>query len=349
MAKNRNNKAVPTMIAELLIKARDLFASEHALQDPGYTHVNVSKIKTDLRLLHPQHYQAVYNPRCQHQMEAFFIDYFCKDFTAGNRIYTPEHHHYGLFQDLKSPTYRSTLTQHLPQAISRLLHASRHGLNNEESSHNLLLSPYIKHEMLAIANQAPFAQHTMFNDFSDIKAHMGHAEFLAVVCTAFLQQHCLSKNTHAVEKQLFQHGLRNAYISLCLSHTQQQDGICAFISGFMHFISLIYLHRELQLNEMPPAKGRLLEEITAFLPRFNYWLAKDWGLPEEVLKALRERFLDTGELEGLSGLMQTADHANLALMLHQENLIPLKQTRQFLQSMVLTEFNLMQQLFTTQH
>ena len=59
------------MFAELLIKARDIFSTESTLQESGYQTVNVSKIKTDLRLLHPQYYQAAYNPRCQHQLEAF--------------------------------------------------------------------------------------------------------------------------------------------------------------------------------------------------------------------------------------------------------------------------------------
>ena len=337
------------MFAELLIRTRDLFATESALHDSGYQTVNLSKIKTDLRLLHPQHYQAAYNPRCQHQLETFFIDYFCKDFEAGKRIYTPEHHHHALFQDLRSPTYRATLTQHLPQSISRLLHASRHCDNNEESAEKMMLSPYIKHEVLALANQPPFCLDGMFENFNDIKAHMGHSEFLAVICTAHLKQHCIKKHTAIMELELFNHGLRNAYIALCLAHKQNQDAISAFIAGFMHFISLIYLHRELQLNEIPPAKNQLLEEITAFLPGFNYWLAKDWGLPDELLSAMRERYLDTGELTGLSSLMQTADHANLALMLYQENLIHRKQTLQFLQAMELNEFDLTQHLFATEH
>lgn len=337
------------MITDFLIKAKDLFTSERVVNPVSYHRSYVKQIKADLRLLHPHRYQTAYHPHCQHQIERVFINYFCKDFESTERIYTPEHSHHGLFQDLKSPTYRASLTQHLPQAISRLLHASRCGLNNEESSHSLLLSPYIKHEALNIANVSPFSQNTVLERFDDIKNHMGHAEFLAVICTAFLKAHCINKNTTAQEKRLFEDGLRNAYICLCLAQKHQQDGISAFISGFMHFISLIYLHRELTAYETPPSKDILLNEITHFLPKFNYWLAKDWGLPDNLLTALRERFLDTGELSGLSGLMQTADHANLALMLFQENLINHKQTQQFLQSMQLSDFDLVDQLFSTTH
>ena len=337
------------MFAELLIKARDIFSTESTLPESGYQTVNVSKIKTDLRLLHPQYYQAAYNPRCQHQLEAFFIDYFCKDFEAGECSYTPEHHHRALFQDLKSPTYRATLTQHLPQSISRLLHASRHCRSNEESAQKIILSPYIKHEVLNLANQVPFCLDGIFENFTDIKENMSQHEFLAVICAAHIKQHCIKKNTVQLERDLFLHGLRNAYISMCLAKKQNFDPVAAFIAGFMHFISLIYLHRELMLNETPPAKTVLLEDITAFLPGFNYWLAKDWGLPDELLIALRERYLDSGELTGLANLMQTADHANLALMLYQENLIHRKQTLQFLQAMQLSDFDLTQHLFVTEH
>ena len=337
------------MIAELFLKAKVLLNTEHAYKQLGYNTGNITQIKTDLRLLHPQHYEPSYNSRCQHQMQAFFIEYFCKDFSSAPASYTPEHHHCGLFHDLKSPSYRATLTQHLPQAISRLLHASRHSLNNDESSKKLVLSPSIKQHMLLIANKPPFAQQQIFNDFSQMKTHMEHNEFLAVICTAFLQQHCLNTHTCDVEKDLFAHGLRNAYISLCLAQNQKQDGLSAFINGFLHFISLIYLHRELQACEVQPAKDVLQNEITQFLPRFNYWLAKDWGLPDDMLSALRERFIENDDLSSLAIIMQTADHANLALMLFQERLINRKQTLHYLNTMHLGDYHLLQKLFSTAH
>ena len=337
------------MINELFSKAKSLFTNEFVLSTNAYNRSDIGQIKADLRLLHPKQDNKASNHRCQQQMEALYIDYFCRDFEAEERIYTPEHYHHTLFQDLKSPTYRVSLTQQLPHAISRLLYASRHHLNNEESSQTLLLCPLIKREALHLANMAPFAQENLLENFADMKNKMGHAEFLAVICTAVLKQHCISANTSILEKQLFEDGLRNAYICLCLAQKDDEDGVSAFISGYMHFISLIYLHRELLAYEIAPPKTILLAEITEFFPKFTYWLAKDWGLPDNVLSALRARFIDKQELSGLSAIIQTADHSNLTLMLCKEKLISAKQTQQFIHAMGLSEFNLSEQLFSTQH
>lgn len=332
------------MISELLLKARDLFAA-----DSHNNFLNISQIKTDLRLLHPLYSDAPYNPRRQHQLEAFFIGYFCKDFITNDNEYTPEHHHHPLFNDLKAPTYRASLTKHLSQTIPRLLHCSRLDINNEHTVEELALSPFIKHEVVNIANQPPFADKQIFEDFKMLKKDLGRSEFLAIICTAILKQHCLHKKSSAVETQLFEHGLRNAYISLCLAHKLESDSLSAFIAGFLHFISLIYLHQELQITDVHPRQDLLLQEITHFLPKFNYWLGKDWGLPDEILQALRQRFISQSDSSALCHIIQTSDHANLAIMLGQEKFINQKQTQYFLHSMQLDDFNLSEQLFACSH
>lgn len=337
-------RAEKIMISELLLKARDLFITE-----PSNTLLNISQIKTDLRLLHPIYNEAPYNPRCQHQLETFFIGYFCKDFIINTHEYMPEHNHHALFQDLKAPTYRATLTKHLSHKFPRLLHCSRLELNNESTLKELELSTFIKSEVVKIANSPPFADKVLFDNFEMVKNQFGSSEFLAMICTAILKEHCLHKHSSLVEIQLFEHGLRNAYISLCLAHKEESDTLSAFIAGFLSFISLIYLHKELQITDVHPSQDILLEALTVFLPKFNYWLGKDWGLPDEILQALRQRIIPQSDSSKLCQIIQTSDHANLTIMLGKENFINQKQTQFFLHSMHLDDFNLNTQLFNCSH
>ncbi len=335
------------MISELIFKTKDLFHGGHSLHRAPYNERYNENISSDRRCFKASYDQRK-KPNHKKAMEHRFIDFFCKDIkqqpTAQSQFI-----HRSLFQDLKSPNYRISLIQTLPVTLSQLLIAYRDHESPQSISDRLILSPKMKHDIVAMANQPPFQSERLFTHYEQVQATFNDNNFSIVVCSCLFKQHCNLRWPPSIEQQLFNDGIRNAYICFCLAQKQKLDALSAFITGFLPFISLIYLLREVERQNIRVNKAVLLNDIAAFLPRFNYWLAKDWGLPENLLMAFREHVVEEETLSPLANIMQTANHAHLTLMLGKAHRMSKTHAQHNIQQMGLDEFELWQHCFKQQH
>lgn len=253
-------------------------------------------------------------------------------------------------QDFKSPSYRSLLIKQLPSNLNRLLHFDELSVDNKTLEKVLCLSPSVQEQTVNIANRSPFVSNNQyFRHFDDIKNQLEQQDLLAVTCAAILKQHCMSEKSSATEQDFFHQGLCCGYISMQLARENRYSPLKSFITNIIHCICRLYIYRELENKKRFSSKHDLLLEINDLSPKLSYWVAKDWGLPDEILYTLKERFLQPHDLSITGQIMQKSEHANLALMLYQHEQFSRKQAQKFISSMNIDYQHLFEQLTTTTH
>ena len=125
----------------------------------------------------------------------------------------------------------------------------------------------------------------------------------------------------------------SGYINLQLAKENGFNPLHAFLMPLIHFIGLLLIHRELDKHPVLPDAQQLLTEIDKMNLKLSYWIAKDWGLPVDILYTLKERFLMPEQLSLSGELMQKSEHAYLAILLCQQGLLNRRQTESFLRAM----------------
>ena len=357
------------MIHSFIVKAKDLLR-------PARDEVpSLIKIKAELHLLKKLQFstrqldekQAIARQRHIQALDELLVAYLCHDFInlfsaeapsedMGN-IHLLDTHHWVL-QDLKSPTYRAMNYKHLPHTMLRLIKLSRDTNDSHSLCQKFALSMTTQQEVTIMANQAPFTHNQLLADFNAVKELPFHL-FCAIICATLLHQHCLKQDAPELEKTLFNHGLRNGFISLlriqnatAQSH-RQPEPIKVFIASILPFISLIYITRELRNTcancHHLPLQAQLLHEITDMLPKLTYWIAKDWGLSDDLLVSLKDCFIPTSDTLPIKQHVRISNHANLAIMLYQTHLFSHKQVVDLLDSMGIKSQVLLAQMCPTTH
>ncbi len=325
------------MISTLFIKGRDLFLSDNS------DGKNIHQIK-----VHFQHLQSKTSEDEDVEQLNFLANaYIFRDFSTAC---DDSHPQYPVLQDFKSPSYRSLLIKRLPSNLNRLLRLDELTIDHKDIEKTLCLSPTIQEQAVVIANHPPFTNNNQwFSNFDDIKHQFKRQEFLAIICAAILKQHCIKQSTNAIEQDFFQQGVYCGYISMMLARENRYSPLKSFITCLIHFICRLYIYRELENKKKLPNKHDLLLELDSLSVKLSYWVAKDWGLPEEILFTLKERFQQPRDLSLSAYIMQKSEHANLALMLYQHGQFNRKQTQKFLDSMNIDYQRLFDQITSTTH
>ncbi len=336
------------MITELIVKAKDLFSA-----DSGDI-FELHNFKGHSRLFNSTEHQR----QNRQQLDKLLVAYIFHNFTAehfGSEQNQSSVDHQVL-SNFKSPTYREMMLKKLPISIYKILQHSRvksylqPDANNQKIGQQLLLSPTLKQQILIVANQLPFTQkYPVLNDYTEITELFSTEDFLAVTCTAILHNHCLHESSDRTEHELFAQGASNAYINMQIAIEHKQDPLKAFICGFLTYMSLFYIYRELKTLQHLPSQNHLLNEIYELLPRLNYWIAKDWGLPDALLSILKERIQQPEHLSGIATDMQMSEHVNLALTLFKNKLLNRKQALLYLEQMNLAQHHFLQQATASTH
>ena len=325
------------MIDTLFAKGKDLFLSD----SPDGT--NISQIK-----VHFQHLRS--NDSVQKDIEQLnFLTnaYLFREFSARCN---DDHPQYPVLEDLKSPGYRLLLIKHLPTNLNRLIRLEDDIVNNDEIEKLLCLSPALQEYVVTIANRPPFANESRwYKNFDEVKSLLDKQSFLAVISSAILKQHCLPDKGCDIEIDFFNQGVACGYINMLMAPEYNQSPAKSFLTSVINYISRLYIYRELSRRTQLPRKQDLLQELNTLSPKLSYWIAKDWGLCDEILDTLRERFQHPEELSVSATIMQKSEHANLALLLYQHGQFTRRQTQRLLTAMEVNHQLFFNRIVATTH
>lgn len=240
-----------------------------------------------------------------------------------------------ILEDLKSPAYRLSLISHLPCSLHRLLQLDETSRYRSEISRLLCLAPALEHRAVIIANQPPFhEQGGPIYHFDELAEKLETPSLLAIICAAILWQHCLAEKGDEGQDQLFRIGLVSAHIHMQLALADNHPSpLRSFLLSLLHYVSLLYISRELQGKNLITGEKELLHELDQLAPRLCYWIAKDWGLPDDILLTLKERFQQPHHLSPTAQVMQKCEHASLALLLYHNGLFSRRQIQKLLPAM----------------
>lgn len=308
------------MLSSLIAKNRN------ALFTNGFSAFSLKKVQVQFRQLQTPHPNLHDTRQLNYLVNAYIFREFnirCHDTQSAHPV----------LQKLKSPGYRATCIQRIPTTLHKLLRAQLTTRDNIALTEHIAFSPESRQQALHLANHSPFIHCTpWFNHFSELQA-LDRDEFSALLCATLLQQYCLHRDSTAAEIQLFSQGVCSGYINLQLARENGFNPLHAFLMPLIHFIGLLLIYRELAQHSILPNAQQLLTEIDQINLKLGYWVAKDWGLPEDILYTLKERFLLPAQLTLSSELMQKSEHAYLAILLCQQGLLNRRQTESFLRAM----------------
>lgn len=289
------------------------------------------KLKKHCQKLPRQQNQAHY----LHQLDKLLLRYLFQP----DAVSTSNTAHDDAMTALHSPAYRQYLLQQLPLKLHKLRTACR----NQKLPQ---VSRQFQQQAIMLANQPPFAgQHTVIQSIHQLQQALPAEQCQMVLYAAQLQQHCLGNACDDNEQRLWQQGLLQAFICSKLAtppHLQPSD---AFLCAMVHYLSLLFIYRQLPEHYSTGTESRIL----ALLPRLDYWLAKDLGLPDYLLNILRSRFLEPEHPHRFNETLQQGKHAALAFLLYQQQSFSRNQLQQFLHAMQLDHLQLPEQLLNTTH
>jgi HD-like signal output (HDOD) protein len=197
-----------------------------------------------------------------------------------------------------------------------------------------------------LANHSPFTHQTSwFNHFDDLHT-LAVDELLALLCATCFYKQCINNESTAAEINLFYQGVCSGFINMQIAYKYGFNPLHCFLTPLIHHFSLVIIYRELnQQTQLPNAKC-VLNEIDQIHLKLGYWIAKDWGLSDDILYPLRERFLrEENALQ--CELIQKSEHAYIAIQFCHQNLLTRKETLALLKVMQLEEYDFFTQLAST--
>lgn len=230
-------------------------------------------------------------------------------------------------QALKAPGYRASRIPRPAQPLFQLLH------HPHEQSTLDILDADSRQLAASLANHSPFMHKaTWYHNFDDLLT-LETDNLLALLASTILNQQIITHESKINELELFYQGVCSGYINMQLGKTQGLNPLHSFLAPLLHHIALIIIRRELQQCTQLPKASTLLDEIDSLHLKLAYWIAKDWGLPDNILSVLKQRFLSP-ETAGMPVLLlQKSENAWLAIRLCQQGYLTRQQVSGFLELM----------------
>jgi hypothetical protein len=92
-----------------------------------------------------------------------------------------------------------------------------------------------------------------------------------------------------------------------------------------------------------------MRDITKHLPSLDYWIAKDLGLPDDILHNLKYRLINKGEMPEAVRVVHTAERCQLSILLFKQSMISSREVNNILRSHGVLHLNLLHKLQFTEH
>lgn len=278
------------------------------------------------------------------QLEALFAQYVFNQFDLRfDTLKQPPH--INIIELFSAPTSRLPLLCELPIQLQHFLYVSRLSSTNIEFSITMGLSQDTKDTFVNRVNRPPFsANHRPIKSFEDAQRLLTRDQFDAACCTIFIEK-AFNHHDHApFHAMILQEGVNLGYISSLIAQDKGLDPIRLFLTAIIRSISILLVHQRLQALDNLPSKKQLFMEIKTLLPRLDYWLAKDLGLPDDILYTLKARFLEVNACPESVNIIHLAERCQLSILLFKQSLISPKELQKILHYQGVSHLNLMHKL-----
>jgi hypothetical protein len=255
-----------------------------------------------------------------------------------------------LIDIFSAPAKRMDLLKALPLKLQHCLLFSRVSESNSECANRLNLSDSVKHKFLMRVNYPPFsANHAAIVSFTQAQHLLTRTQFNIACCASLIEDAVYNDSTNPIDTMIFQEGINLAYIASLIADDKHIDPLRVFLTAMMRSISLLFIHTMLQQSGKLHSKGELLNDIQILLPRLDYWLAKDLGLPDDILHSLKYRLKHNDFTCEVVNILHTAEQCQLSILLFKQSIISTKEIQKILQLQGVSHLNLMHRLQFTQH
>ena len=285
-------------------------------------------------LVHPLYRQAVF------------------DCTAGGANSVPEKLiTQTIAQQVRDASTRRSAVPRLPAIIPLLLQQLR---DPNASARNYVAvirqDPVVAAAVLTIANSAYFNPYRKkIENFEHAVATLGIEGLRFVLSTAVLQP--IVRGQHnKVPQRVWDHSLACAVCCQQLAQRAHLDPFKAYLLGLVHDVGVVTLFNQLQLRcteflgTQAPSSALLLQLVDELAQPLAYWIAQDWQLPAEIVRALAAQSeMPNAREPALSDILRCANCISEAYLLVQMGLME-RETLQEMMAELACPDNLMRQL-----
>lgn len=218
-------------------------------------------------------------------------------------------------QQLRDSEQRRSAVPRLPTVIPLLLKQLRDP-NTSARDYVAIIrqDAVVASAMLTIANSVFFNPYRKpIDTFERAVTTLGLQGMRLVLSTAVLQPIMHGQNGQLPQK-VWDHSLACAVCCQQLAESAGQDVFKAYLLGLVHDIGVVTLFNQLQQQnqeqrlENPAGAALLAQLIGRWAPQLAYWIAQDWQLPTEIVRALASQ--DTAAPSGETPLGQLLRRAN---------------------------------------
>lgn len=232
----------------------------------------------------------------------------------------------------QAPQHRSMQIGSLSPAFIQQLHRYEQQLEQGMQLQEVPTDATTAEKIRLMACQYPLLGNKLWMP-EDVTLH----QKAALLCTALLAEHCLPAQNCRYGHALLAAGINNASIAMQLALQHDCNPLRSYLASLMHSIALLYIYFSLKTTVELPGEHQLLDEIQHTDRRLAYWIAKDWGLPEDILHMLKQRFQSGSATTTGARLLQKSEHAGLAITLFHDKLLSRRQVKNLLQTMELEQ------------
>ncbi len=205
-------------------------------------------------------------------------------------------------ENLCKPEMRAHAIPRLPMIIPKLLRSLRDPDSSVKDYVNIVnKDPVMSAAVLKLANSVYF--NTVGARIGDIEraiVKLGIDGLRSVLSAAVMQPIIQRESAYFSQtgQRLWQHSLNTAVACEIIGHARRQERFKVYLMGLVHDIGKITLFSELckqyRLNgDEQPGRNAFVPPMKKLAGLLACMIAKDWQLPEEIIKALQEQ-LDIG-------------------------------------------------------
>lgn len=232
-------------------------------------------------------------------------------------------------QQVRDSEQRRNAVPRLPTIIPLLLRQLRDP-NTSARDYVAVIKqdPVVAAAVLKIANSVYFNPYRKnVENFEHAVATLGIEGLRLVLSTAVLQPIVRGQNSRLPQK-IWDHSLACAVCCQQLAERTHLDSFKAYLLGLVHDIGVVTLFNQLQLHSVEHLAGKApsAELLTQLVEQWSqplaYWIAQDWQLPVEIVRALAsQQELSAANETALSRILRRANCLSEAYLLMRADLI----------------------------
>ncbi|HET8710959.1 MAG TPA: HDOD domain-containing protein [Spongiibacteraceae bacterium] len=254
-------------------------------------------------------------------------------------------------QQMRDASLRRNTVPRLPAVIPVLLQQLRDpNASARDYVAVIRQDPVVATAVLKIANSAYFNPYRKkMEHFEQAVVTLGIEGLRLVLSTAVMLPIVRGQN-NKLPQRVWDHSLACAVCCQQLAQRAHLDPFKAYLLGLVHDVGVVTLFNQLQLRcteflgAQAPSPGLLVQLVDELAQPLAYWIAQDWQLPVEIVRALAAQAEAPSVKEpALSKILRLANSISEAYSLARMDLIEREELEGLLRELACPD-NLLQQL-----